>query len=350
MVAIWKNTWTSWQKVFPVPQKNENPLSGCFDTPVSLSYSVCPNKTLTPVMGLPPGMGLFVQAVRTKSPRCSSPLPHYVVVVRVPRCAPTCAPLWPRVFMLMCLCVRERARERERWLTPNEGERSQMMQWIVFTKRYFKTNEQTLSRSIFHKPATLLCLYAFSCSCWLSSLNEALYSSVGYRLQRTMSSRSLLYSVGSVFLLLLMKGTHCGAFPTAASATAVKAFLSLVNDLGPFSLQQMNMQLYLSGTLLGGVSPSESKQCEIRSGAYKNTPRGVQNKIQQTHAASPRYGIYMMHNARDANVSIWLWESGAGGDWREKWAAAAAAAACSGGKCLRMWPEQLVRLGRVRRW
>ena len=175
-----------------------------------------------------------------KSPRCSSPLTHYVAAVR----APTCAPLWPRVFMLMCLCVRdrererqrerERERERERWLTPNEGESSQMMQWIVFTKRYFKTNEQTLSRSIFHKPASLLCFYVFSCSCWLSSLNEALYPSVGYRLQHTMSSRSLFYSVGFMFLLLLMKRTHCSAFPTAASATAVKAFLSLVNDLGPF--------------------------------------------------------------------------------------------------------------------
>lgn len=39
------------------------------------------------------------------------------------------------------------------------------------------------------------------------------------------------------------------------------------------------------------VSPSESKECEILSGAYENTPRGIQSRTQQTHAESLRYEI-----------------------------------------------------------
>lgn len=68
-MAIWENTdFPSRSTVFPGPQKNENPLSGCFDTLVSLSYLACPNKTLTPVMGLPLGMGCLFRRFTQSHP------------------------------------------------------------------------------------------------------------------------------------------------------------------------------------------------------------------------------------------------------------------------------------------
>lgn len=42
----------------------------------------------------------------------------------------------------------------------------------------------------------------------------------------------------------------------------------------------------------GGCFPSESKQCEIQSGAYKNTPRGVQNKTQQTQRLAKMWNMH----------------------------------------------------------
>lgn len=48
--------WTILAEICHVPHKNESPLSACFDMLVAHSYLVRPNKTLTPVMGLPLGM------------------------------------------------------------------------------------------------------------------------------------------------------------------------------------------------------------------------------------------------------------------------------------------------------
>lgn len=144
--------------------------------------------------------------------------------------------------------------------------------------------------------------YVFSCRCWLRSLNIALYSSVGYRLKCAVSNSSFSYSAGFMFLLLVMKRTYCSTFPTAASAMAVKA-----SELCKW-FRTISCNKWICNCIYQkcsrGCFPSKSKQCEILSGAHKNTPRGVQNKIQQTHTVSLRYGIYMTHNARDAKASI----------------------------------------------
>lgn len=75
--------------------------------------------------------------------------------------------------------------------------------------------------------------------------------------------------------------------------------LSFANDLGPF-LATNKFAIVFIKNVLGGRLPSESKQCEILSGAHENIPRAAQNKIQPPHAVSLRYGIYMTQNARDA--------------------------------------------------
>lgn len=59
-------------------------------------------------------------------------MPHYVVFVNVLQYALPCTRLWPYVFVCVCLCIFcVYIREKDRWVTPNEGGRSQMMQRIV---------------------------------------------------------------------------------------------------------------------------------------------------------------------------------------------------------------------------
>lgn len=136
---IWylKNTYCrhSSYKYFLSTQRSENPLPGCFETLFSLSYLVCPNKTLTPVMGLPLGMGCLFRLFTRNHP-IPALFATLCCFVKVLQYVP-CTRLWPCVFTLMCLCVSVYIfvclykREKDRWVTPSKGERSQMMLWIV---------------------------------------------------------------------------------------------------------------------------------------------------------------------------------------------------------------------------
>lgn len=123
-------------------------------------------------------------------------VPHYVVLWKC--CSSTCRHVldFDRMCLFKCVCVSvyncvcacvcvrewEKYREGDSYLQMREREAKWCNGLFYLEVLLFQKEWTDFVLYPFFISTPVFCFHVFSCSCWLSSLNEALCSSAGYRL------------------------------------------------------------------------------------------------------------------------------------------------------------------------